>query len=250
MSESSILLIEDDEKTATEIVTLFRELGLGVEHRANGTDGLACALKGKYDLVILDVMLPGKNGFDICRELRASHPLLPVILLTTRNSEIDRVLGFELGADDYVTKPFSGNELLARVRRKLRRADAERSLTKSEPERDEPVILSAGELEIDLDRCTVHKNGSLVKLTAMEFQLLAFFMRNPGRVFSKYDLLESVWDVEARGYENAVVSMVRRLRTKIEDDITNPIYILNSRGMGYAFAENEELQERLRSKPA
>ncbi len=235
----SILLIEDDTEVAAEIIRYFRELGLAVEHIADGAAGLARALSNDVDLVILDVMLPGKNGFDICRELRSAKPLVSVIMLTTRTSEVDKVLGFELGADDYVAKPFQASELLARVRSKLRRMASERAVTASGPEDSGPV-LKVGDLEVDTDRCTLHKRGELVKLSAKEYELLCFLMRHPGRVFSKRELLESVWGVEIAGYEDAVVSMVRRLRIRIEDDPAHPAYLLNNRGIGYSFVERSK----------
>lgn len=238
-----ILIVEDDLQVAKDVQEAFGELGLEVEHTANGSDGLARALSNDYALVLLDIMLPGKNGLDVCRELRTAKPLVQIILFTTRSSEVDRVLGFELGADDYVVKPFSMSELLARVRSKLRRQT--QTAGALAPSHNEPgSTVSIGQLTLDLERRVLFKAGETIKLTAKEFDLLSWLMHRPGRVFSKFDLLESVWDVDVVGYEAAVVSMIRRLRLKIETDPENPEYILNSRGMGYSFVEPENIVKR------
>ncbi len=230
MRPMSILLVEDDVAVATEIKRHFQELGLVVEHVTDGAQGLRQAVSNEYALVILDVQLPSMNGFDICRELRAAKPLVQILMLTTRGGEVDRVLGFELGADDYLVKPFSMSELLARVRSKLRRAGNEQAGSST-------GNIKIGALELDVEKCVVLKDGQPIKLTAKEFELLSFFMQHPGRMYSKYELLELVWQVDSAGYEDAVVSMVRRLRVKIEADPGAPLYILNARGLGYSFAE-------------
>ena len=230
MGEKAILLVEDDAAVAGEIVRHFLELGHAVEHVSDGEEGLQRALANEYAVVILDVQLPSMNGFDICRALRTAKPRVQILMLTTRGGEVDRVLGFELGADDYLVKPFSMSELLARVRSKMRRAGNEKT-------GDETGNIKIGELELDLERCVVLKGGQPIKLTAKEFELLSFFMQHPGRMYSKYELLELVWQVDSAGYEDAVVSMVRRLRAKIEADSGAPLYILNARGLGYSFAE-------------
>ena len=245
--ENTILLVEDDPAVAREIVEHFGELGLSVRHVDDGAKGFELAKTGDYALVILDVVLPGKNGFDVCRELRIERPLLPDILLTTRTSEIDRVLGFELGADDYVVKPFSLRELVARVRSKLRRLNAESVLGDRRSSSPTATSITIGEISIDSERRTVSKNSEPIPLTAKEFDLLLYLMQHPGKVFTKYDLLESVWEVEVSGYEEAVVSMIRRLRTKIEEDPARPIYVLTTRGVGYYFTEPERLSGGSRS---
>lgn len=240
MAEKKILLIEDDRRVANDIVQHFSELGLTVVHSERGDEGYSSALQTDYALLIVDIALPGKNGFDICRDLRAQRPLLPILLLTTRNAEVDRVLGFELGADDFVTKPFSMSELLARVRRKLRlAADFSNAQIQSGAAGKEDIV-EIGELTLDAARCLVYRRGEELALTAKEFELLSFLMHRPGRVFSKYDLLESVWKVDSSVYEEAVISMVKRLRSKIEDDPSRPVYLLNTRGMGYSFIEPEK----------
>ena len=237
MSNERILLIEDDSSLAREIVELFSELGLAVRHIADGEEGLSVALKDEFSLIILDVKLPGKNGFDICRELRNAKPRVPVMFLTTRGSEVDRVLGFELGAIDFVTKPFSPNELLARVRAKLRflaSYSAEAEVTTAAPV--EARIEIAG-VAVDVERRTVSKNGMPVRLTAKEFDLLLFLMMNPGKVFSKLELLKEVWGLDFEGYEDSVISMIRRIRSKIETNRDDPFFIRTIHGVGYSFVD-------------
>lgn len=248
MSAPRILLVEDDATVAAEVCRHFGEMGLSVEHKSNGAEGLRAAMEQDFDLVLLDVVLPEKNGFDICRELRSAKPLLPILMLTTRTSEVDTVLGFELGADDYIAKPFRTSELLARVRGRLRRSDVERKEVERRTEDSQRLAASAGitigELQLDLERCALTKRGQPIQLTAKEFDVLSFLMSNPGRVFSKGDLLDAVWGTQALGYEDAVVSLVRRLRVKIEDNPSNPSYLLNMRGLGYSFVTPDAVAPR------
>ncbi len=241
IASTPVLLIEDDSQLARQIVTHFEELGLFVEHVADGDAGLLRALSGDYSLIILDIRLPGINGFDICRTVRAAKPLLPILLLTNRTGEVDRVLGFELGADDYIVKPFHMAELMARVRAKLRVVSAIRQqFSDSGPTVGEDAPVTVGELSIDPVRRTLLKSGRAIELTHREFDLLMFLMRNPGRVYTKLDLLHEVWKVEVSGYEESVVSMVRRLRTKIERDPSAPEYLQTSRGVGYFLTDPAE----------
>ena len=237
MALDPILFVEDDAALAEEVVAEFTELFYPIVHVADGSEGLRQGLTGAYSLVILDIQLPGKNGFDICRELRAKEPLLPVIILTTRTSEVDRILGFELGADDYITKPFSIRELVARVRTKLNRQAAVQAVLDARVARSPSPTVRIGELELDLQRRTLLKCSACVDVTAKEFDLLFYLMTNPGRVFSREQLLQDVWEVNSVGYEEAVSALVYRLRAKIESDPSNPRYLLTVRGVGYSFAE-------------
>lgn len=238
--EKAILLIEDDVQLASEILPLFEELNLRVEHVTDGTLGLERGLSGDYVLAILDVILPGTNGLDICRSLRTAKPQLPIMMLTTRGNEVDKVLGLELGADDYMVKPFSVVELVARVRSKLRFVGAFQAAASNEPSAlPDDDCLRAGELELDGIRRTATKGGQPVELTRKEFDLLYLLMSAPGRVFSKRELLREVWQVDFDGYEDSVVSMVRRVRVKIGDDGAEPRYIRTVHGLGYSFLEQD-----------
>lgn len=232
---AGILLVEDDSVLAREIVNQCAELGLEVEHISDGEFGYQRALTAAPALVILDVKLPNKNGLDICRDLKREMPTLPVILLTSRDTEVDKVLGFELGADDYVTKPFHMTELVARIRARLRQVAAFREHIHSQGDENARTF-AAGEFLVELDTRTIHKRGIPLTLTAKEFELLYFFLTHVGRVFTKTELLYSVWQLDVAGGEDAVVSMVKRLRTKIEDDPANPVYLCTHRGVGYRFS--------------
>ncbi len=242
MTSEPILLVEDDIDLAEEIVQSFGELAHHVIHVVDGNEGLQQGLSGIYSVVILDIELPGKNGFDICRELRKREPLLPILMLTTRTDETDRVLGFELGADDYLTKPFSMKELLARVRSKISRQAKIRELFEAKFQTAEKRVIRIGELSLDLERRKLCKNDVQIDTSAKEFDLLFLLMSNPGRRFSREELLHEVWGVRSLGYEEAVISLVYRLRTKIEADTSKPRYLLTARGFGYAFAEPGQLE--------
>ena len=191
--------------------------------------------EGNYDLVVLDVMLPGRDGLSVCRELRGGGGYVPILMLTAKSTELDRVLGLELGADDYLTKPFSIPELKARVRALFRRVDA---LALAAVESSAPTnSVVYGGLTVDPDRHRVTVDGRKVELTAREFDLLLFFARNPGRVYSRAQLLDRVWGYNHDGYEHTVNTHINRLRSKIEQDAADPRYILTVWGVGYKFAE-------------
>ncbi len=228
-----ILIIEDNRDLARLIEVHLRDLSYMVEVAGDGVSGLARAEADRFDLIILDLMLPGLDGVEICRRLRAKHSYVPVLMLTSRSSEVDRVLGLEIGADDYVTKPFSIAEFIARVKAMLRRVEL---FGGAQETSDEPVI-GMGELEIDPGRRVVLRRGSPVDLTAKEFDLLLFFARNKGRVFTRAQLLDAVWGYSHDGYEHTVNSHINRLRAKIEDNPARPDYILTVWGVGYKFCE-------------
>lgn len=228
----TILVVEDEPALQAAIGYNLRREGHRVLAAADGPTALALMAEGP-DLVILDLMLPGLDGFEVCRRIRQQSSV-PIIILTARTDEVDRVVGLELGADDYITKPFSMRELLARVKALLRRRDiilAELQARAAETER-----LVAGDLEVDLARHTVTRAGIPVNLTPKEFDLLAFLVKNRGRVFSAERLLEEVW-----GYANpvdprTVAVHIRSLREKLEDDPSRPVLIETVRGVGYRFA--------------
>jgi DNA-binding response OmpR family regulator len=233
-----ILVIEDDPDIAHLVGLHLRDLGCEVELAADGSEGLEKALASEWDLVILDLMLPGVDGLEICRRLRSQPSYVPVLMLTAKSSDLDRVLGLELGADDYLTKPFNILELVARVKALFRRIEAMR-------ERQEPDAqrLSVAGLEMDVARRQVKVRGAPVQLTAREFDLLLHFARHPGRVYSRAQLLDLVWGYGHTGYEHTVNSHINRLRGKIEEDPSQPRYILTVWGVGYKFLDGRRTEE-------
>jgi DNA-binding response OmpR family regulator len=228
-----ILVIEDDHHIAHLAAFHLRDTGYDVQVAHDGVAGLAQALATPFDLIILDVMLPGMDGLELCRKLRVNPRYSPILMLTAKSSEGDRVLGLEVGADDYLTKPFSLLELLARVKALFRRLDA--VTAQAAPE--EPKTIRAGELTIDVDKRKVTLRGNAVDLTAKEFDLLLQFAQHPGQVYTRSKLLDLVWGYAHEGYEHTVNSHINRLRAKIEDDTGHPRYILTAWGVGYRFSE-------------
>lgn len=227
----SRVLVCDDETAIADIIrfNLMRE-GYEADTCSNGEECLEILKENEYDLLILDVMMPKLDGFETLRELR-KFSYIPVIMLTAKDDEVDRVLGLELGADDYVVKPFSMRELIARVRANLRRREVEVKVAESEEEE----IMERGDLEIDLERYLVKKRGKTIELTLREFELLKFLAQNEGKVFSREELLSSVWGYEYFGDIRTVDVTVRRLREKIEDKDKDYRYIVTVRGVGYYF---------------
>jgi DNA-binding response OmpR family regulator len=228
-----VLVVEDQQDLAELVQLHLRDLGCEVTLALNGTAGVAAAEAKDFDLVILDLMLPGVDGLEICRRLRARPRYVPVLMVTAKSTELDRVLGLELGADDYLTKPFSVLELVARVKAIFRRGDA---LAKPDATRVAAPI-RAGELTIDPARREVRVAEQPIDLTAKEFDLLVHFARNPGRVFTRNQLLDAVWGYSHSGYEHTVNSHINRLRSKIEQDPSEPRYVLTVWSVGYKFNE-------------
>lgn len=228
-----VLIVEDDRDISHLVALHLKDIDCEVEEVADGPTGLARAQNGNHDLLILDIMLPGIDGLEICRRVRARSEYTPILMLTARSSEVDRVLGLELGADDYLTKPFSVLELVARVKALFRRIDALRSAEAD----DTRSPLDFEELSIDPDKRAVLVRGEAIDLTAKEFDLLLHFARQPGRVFTRGQLLDSVWGYGHEGYEHTVNSHINRLRSKIEADPAAPRFILTVWGVGYRFAE-------------
>jgi DNA-binding response OmpR family regulator len=236
-----ILIIEDNQELAHLLKNHLQDLAFQVDLSFDGIAGLAKAESDNFDLVILDLMLPGLDGIEICQRLRRKSSYVPILMLTAKSSEIDRVVGLEVGADDYVTKPFSIREFLARVKAIFRRVDE----LKYEVKADLPAIIQIGELVIDPIKRSAHIAGRTVDLTAKEFDLLLHFARNPGKVYTRSQLLDMVWGYGHEGYEHTVNSHINRLRAKIEDDPAHPAYILTVWGVGYKFIDieiSEELQ--------
>ncbi len=223
-----ILVIEDERDIANLIRLHLRDLEYAVTIASDGNAGLREAINKTWDLIILDLRLPGTDGLEICRRVRQNSQTVPVLMLTSKSSELDRILGLELGADDYVTKPFSVLELTARVKAILRRA----RLTVDEPARLQRKV-RVGELTINPATRNATVRDRPVELTAKEFDLLFHFARNPGRVFRRAELLDSVWGYGHAGYEHTVNSHINRLRAKIEDDPAHPERIVTVWGVGY-----------------
>ncbi|KAA9131443.1 response regulator transcription factor [Marinihelvus fidelis] len=227
LKEHRVLVVEDEGDIARLLELHLRDAGCDVELAADGHEGLSKAFARDWDLVILDLRLPGPDGLSICRALRREERYVPILMLTSKSSELDRVLGLELGADDYVTKPFSVSELMARVKAIFRRVD---SLERRAPGGG---LVSAGPLVIDMPCREVTLDGEPVALTTREFDLLAHFARYPGQVFSRAQLLDSVWGYGHEGYEHTVNSHINRLRSKIEPDPSSPELIVTVWGVGY-----------------
>ncbi len=228
-----ILVIEDDQDINKLVSMNLRDMNYEVESCDVGPRGLQMAMAGNFDLIVLDVMLPEMDGLEICMRLRSAQQLMPILMLTAKDSEADRVVGLEMGADDYITKPFSVRELQARVKAMLRRVEM---LTKK-PVDAEPESLCFGPLEIGIAKRQIMIDQQLVDLTSTEFDLLLYMARQPGLVFSRSQLLDKVWGYHHSGYEHTVNSHINRLRTKLEKDPSNPEYVLTVWGVGYKFAD-------------
>lgn len=228
-----IMLVEDEEDIASLIQLHLEELNADIKHYDRGDTALKAALANDWDLIILDLRLPGLSGLDVCRQLREQGDQTPILMLTAKSTELDRVLGLELGADDYVTKPFSPIELLARVKAILRRMSQLKQ--GSVKDNDLPDLLEYGALKISVSNHRVSVNDLDIDVTAKEFDLLLHFIRHPGRVFTRSELLDKVWGYGHEGYEHTVNSHINRLRTKIETDPASPTIILTVWGVGYKF---------------
>jgi DNA-binding response OmpR family regulator len=228
MGNRKVLVIEDERDIAELLALHLRDLNCEVTLAADGHEGMRQAFARNWDLVILDLRLPGPDGLSICRALRRESHYVPILMLTSKSSELDRVLGLELGADDYVTKPFSVSELMARVKAIFRRVE---SLEKRFPGGGESLAI--GPLKIDTKGRQVTVDDQAMSLTAREFDLLLHFARHPGHVFSRAQLLDSVWGYGHDGYEHTVNSHINRLRSKIEPDPAQPEYIVTVWGVGY-----------------
>jgi len=228
-----VLVVEDDPDIAQLVKIHLEDIGCQVTLAADGITGLAQGLEQAHDLMVLDLKLPGLDGLEVCKRLRAGGRVTPILMLTSRSSELDRVLGLEVGADDYLTKPFSVLELVARAKAMFRRmdmlADTRKSVAQSR--------LTGRDIVIDLDRHSVTVRNAAVELTAKEFDLLTWFVRNPGRVYSREQLLDQVWGYQHSGYDHTVNSHINRLRAKIERDPQVPEYVLTVWGVGYKFVE-------------
>ncbi|MFG6686540.1 response regulator transcription factor [Mariniflexile sp. HNIBRBA6329] len=236
MGHNAVLIIEDDIHIVELITIHLKDLGCSIEVATEGKKGLDLAFNGQYDLIILDLMLPGLSGIEICRRIRKNNIYTPILMLTAKSEEIDKVIGLETGADDYLTKPFSIRELIARVKVIFRRKENNSYLNDTFAASS---VICFADLQVDIDKRKVMIGESRIELSPMEFDLLVLLISNPGKSFNRKRLLKLVWGYDFEGYEHTVNSHINRLRGKIEKDVSNPQYILTTWGVGYRF--NEEL---------
>lgn len=231
---SKILIIEDDLDIANLIAIHMDDNGHEADKVHDGKEGLLRSMENEYDLIILDLKLPGMDGFEICKKLRQEKIDTPIIMLTSKSEEIDKVLGLEFGADDYMTKPFSIRELVARVKSVLRRGKRE-----SHPISSTDQVLKFENFYVDISKRIVKANNRQVELSPKEFDMLVLLASNPGKTYSRSDLLSQVWGVDFEGFEHTVNSHINRLRSKIETDMNEPEFILTTWGVGYKFKDSE-----------
>ncbi|HWV27624.1 two-component sensory transduction protein RegX [Mycolicibacterium smegmatis] len=223
---TSVLIVEDEESLADPLAFLLRKEGFEATVVGDGPSALAEFERSGADIVLLDLMLPGMSGTDVCKQLRARSSV-PVIMVTARDSEIDKVVGLELGADDYVTKPYSARELIARIRAVLRRG------VDTDDAGGDDGVLEAGPVRMDVERHVVSVNGEPITLPLKEFDLLEYLMRNSGRVLTRGQLIDRVWGADYVGDTKTLDVHVKRLRSKIEEDPANPVHLVTVRGLGY-----------------
>lgn len=228
-----ILIIEDEENIRELVTYNLKANGYETIEAEDGLTGITQAYKVKPDLILLDIMLPGKDGYEICRELRQDNIKTPIIMLTAKSEEVDKVLGLEFGADDYVAKPFGIRELLARIKAVLRRADMNSNETVEEEQDEELENITAGNIFIDQRRHQVTVNGEQIELTFKEYELLSFLAKNRGRVYSRDELLDKVWGIDYVGETRTVDVHIRHLRQKLGQDEADSDYIETIRGRGY-----------------
>jgi two-component system alkaline phosphatase synthesis response regulator PhoP len=231
----SLLVVEDDENISSAISEYFSRAGYNVKTVEDGLMGVKTAMDESPDAVVLDIMLPKMDGLAVCRELREKSNHVPILMLTAKDDVVDKVLGLEMGADDYITKPFSLRELEARIKSVLRRSKTPASVDGAKDE----APISRGNLRIDPARREVTIGERQVDLTPKEFDLLRLFAANPGRVFPRKYLLEKIWDYSYEGYDRTIDSHINRLRAKIEDNPENPQMVLTVWGIGYKFSDEQ-----------
>lgn len=230
-----VLVVEDDPNIVDLLEIHLQDLHFSLEKSYRGDEGLRKALAGRFDLMILDIMLPGVDGLEICRQVRGAGVHTPILMLTAKSEEIDKVLGLELGADDYLTKPFSVREFIARVKALIRRVER---LGGGQAANKPLSALRFKDLHIDLDKKKVSLQGKRVDLSRKEFELLSLLASNPGKSYDRSKILNLIWGYDFDGYEHTVNSHINRLRSKIEPNMAEPTYILTSWGIGYRFNED------------
>ena len=227
-----VLIIEDELSILKLLTYNLEQEGYEVESSMNGQEGLDKALSTKYDMILLDLMLPGKDGMEICRELRQERQEVPIIMLTAKDSEIEKILGLEIGADDYITKPFSPREVIARMKAIFRRYKQS-----SEEEVEKEELLMVGDIQIYPEKYEVIVRGENIDLTPKEFELLLYLVRRTGRILSREQLLNAIWNYDFSGETRIVDVHISHLREKIEENTKKPEYIITARGFGYKFEE-------------
>ncbi len=228
------VLVVEDNKTISDLLEIhLKDLECKVTKIEDGLVALDKALNEQFDLIVLDIMLPSLDGIEICKEIRKENNYTPILMLTSKSEEIDKVIGLEMGADDYLTKPFSIREFIARVKAIFRRVSA------LAQEKTNSGLLSFNGLIIEPNKRKVTVNNKVVKLTAKEFDLLFLLASNPGKIYSREQLLNIIWGYQYQGYDHTVNSHINRLRGKLEDDLSQPKYIITSWGVGYKFNDNE-----------
>jgi DNA-binding response OmpR family regulator len=235
--EQMALVVEDDSDIAGLIQINLQDLGFRTTHASDGQTALRLVQELTPSLIILDLMLPLKDGMEVCREIRKKDPQIPILMVTARADEADRILGLEMGADDYITKPFSVHELMARVKAILRRIRVDRDAAQGEP-------VELGDLIIDPTDRWVTLKGERVHLTSTEYDLLVLLASHPGRAYSRLELLDQVWGYQYEGYNHTVNTHINRLRAKIEEDPGNPRYLKTVWGVGYRFADLKEISSK------
>ena len=228
-----VLIIEDD-KDISELISIhMADLEFEVDKAYDGKEGLLKALNNSYRCILLDIRLPLIDGFEVCKRIRQEKNNTPILMLTSKSEEIEKVLGLEIGADDYITKPFSVRELIARIKAVLRRVDLAK-----ETRTDDDIEIKSHKLFINVGKRIVEVQGKRVELSPKEFDLLVLLASNPGRTFTRMSLLNQVWGYEFEGFEHTVNSHINRLRSKVEGNMNKPEYILTTWGVGYKFREN------------
>ena len=230
-----VLIIEDEKEISDLLEIHLSDLNCEVTKSDDGQAGLDYAISEHFDLIVLDIMLPNLDGIEICKEVRKREIYIPILMLTAKSEEFDKVLGLEIGADDYLTKPFSIREFIARVKAIFRRIDA---VNKTDINK---AVINIGDLKIDSQKRRVILRGERVEFNQKEFYLLHLMASHPGRTYSREQLLNTIWGYQYNGYEHTVNSHINRLRTKIEDDLSNPRFIRTSWGVGYWF--NDTIEE-------
>jgi two-component system, OmpR family, alkaline phosphatase synthesis response regulator PhoP len=227
------LIIEDDHDIANLVSIHLADLGFYVDKSYDGKDGLLKVLDNIYKIIILDIRLPGLDGFEICKRIRLEKITTPILMLTSKSEEIDKIVGLEIGADDYITKPFSIRELMARIKAIIRRSE----LTTHTSSPDKHLEVKFDGMYINITLRIVEVKGKRIELSPKEFDLLVLFALHPGRTYSRGQLLEIIWGYQFEGYDHTVNTHINRLRAKIESDLNNPEYILTTWGVGYRFRE-------------
>nr|WP_319572103.1 response regulator transcription factor [uncultured Draconibacterium sp.] len=227
------LIIEDDKDISELVAIHLNDMDLEVDKAFDGKDGLMKALNNQYRFILLDIRLPLLDGFEVCKRLRMEKVNTPILMLTSKSEEIDKVLGLEMGADDYISKPFGIRELLARIKAVLRRYDSAQN-----PSDNEEKEIRFDDLYINVGMRIVELNGNRIELSPKEFDLLIYLASHPGRTYSRMQLLNQIWGYEFEGFEHTVNSHINRLRSKIETNMNEPKYILTTWGVGYKFREN------------